>query len=191
METIIKNAKLGDGSLYIPKSNINAYLSFTSKNLDWIKYKYNKCEEIELILNGLGKQKSGYTGRRDIHKFETRVDERLTKAYYTSMEEVISNLTKEDLVHWFLDDGSYHINKNTMHLYSNMLNEKQTELLIERITNLYNIDPRKRVDRKKDGRKYFYLYFRRKMVEVFKYEVYDFLKRNNIKSLVYKTGMEW
>jgi len=104
--------------------------------------------------------------------------------------DAIDLLTKKDLILWYLDDGSYHINKKTMHLYSNMFNKEESIKLIDKITNLFNIDPRLRIDRKKDGREFYYLYFRRKMVKVFRPTVEKFLRKNNIDDLLYKAGIK-
>jgi len=100
----------------------------------------------------------------------------------------IAGLTKTDLIMWYLDDGSYHIKRHTMHLYCNTLTDTQVNILIERTASLYSIAPRKRTDRKRDGRSFPYLYFPRTLVEVFRLDVEQFLLRHKTKSLFYKIG---
>jgi hypothetical protein len=127
-------------------------------------------------------------GKKTIYKFATRVHERLTEVSNASIEEVIEDLDRFDLALWFMDDGSWHKNKYIMHLYSNMLNDSQTDLLIAKVESLYGIAPRKRIDRKKDGREFFYLYFGRDLVKRFRPEFKETVINLEIPSMFYKFG---
>lgn len=185
MPNIILNARLGDGC--ITDRGKNCFLSFTSKNLDYLEYKRNLVLEYTPTSITLGI--SGYTGNKDIYRFSTRVHSDINPYKYKTYTECITELTLEDLVIWYLDDGSWHKSKKTMHLYCNMLSEEEANLLADKIHSIFNIKrPAIRWDRKKDGRKFVYLYFSTYLADVFKDYVIAFLTINNINSLLYKAG---
>jgi hypothetical protein len=181
-----KNAKLGDGT--IVHQRINASALFTSTDIDVLKVKQMMCFMEGITHSDFGTQASGYGGKKTIYKFSTRVHARLTEVSKASVEEVINDLDKFDMALWFMDDGSWHKNKHTMHLYSNMLDDIQTELLINKIENLYGIAPRKRIDKKKDGRQFYYLYFPRELVKQFRPEFKRTVMDLEIPSMFYKFG---
>jgi hypothetical protein len=181
-----KNARLGDGT--IVKQVNNASVTFMSTDLEVLKVKQMMCFMEGMTHSEFGTQKSGYGGTKTIHKFSTRVHERLTEVSNVSIEEIINDLDRFDLFLWYMDDGSWHINRNTMHLYSNMLNESQTELLIAKIKELYGIAPRKRIDRKKDGRQFYYLYFPRDLVKLFRPEFKSTVIDLEVPTMFYKFG---
>lgn len=130
--------------------------------------------------------KSGYTGKSNIYSFTTLVNEKITEVYKSEMSKIISIIDKKDLVFWYLDDGSYHKHRHTMHLYCNQLSEEEADLLISRIHEIYGIYPTKRYDRKKDGRRFIYLYFPRTLTEKFRIDVEQILLKYKVKSLLYK-----
>ena len=186
MEPIAINARLGDGLLHFRGKN--ACLSMQSTMLDWLTVKRDMCLLKGFDPSHITMQTSGFTGRRDIYTFSTKVAPEITEVYNTPLEDILTGLTKTDLIMWYLDDGSYHIRRHTMHLYCNLLTEVQVNILIKRIVALYGITPRRREDRKKDGHSYPYLYFPRALVEVFRLDVEQFLLHYKIKSLFYKIG---
>jgi hypothetical protein len=183
---IAKNARLGDGS--IVKRAKNANLMFVSTDLPLLYFKKYLCN-LEGIKTGRVKtQKSGYGGKKTIYKFSSLVDEKITKVYDAPMYEILQSLDKEDLFLWYMDDGRWHKNRHTMHLYSNMLNDEETEVLIGRIEELYGIAPRKRKDRKKDGREFNYIYFPRDLVRKFRPEFKEYVTSLQLESMYYKFG---
>ena len=186
LSRIAKNAKLGDGC--IVKSTKNASLNFMSTDLSLIHHKRHLCEIENFHLGKIGTQKSGYGGTKTIYKFSTHVDEEITKVSEASISEVIKTLNKEDLFLWYMDDGSWHKNRNTMHLYSNMLDDAETDELITQIGDIYGIAPRQRKDRKKDGRSFNYLYFPRDLVKRFRPEFKDYAMSYGLESMYYKFG---
>jgi hypothetical protein len=181
-----KNAKLGDGTIVHQHKNASAM--FMSTDIDVLKVKQMMCFMEGIQYSDLGTQASGYGGKKTIHKFSTRVHERLTEVSNASVEEVISDLDKFDLFLWFMDDGSWHKHKHFMNLYSNMLNDSQTTLLINKIESLYGIAPRKCIDKKKDGRQFNYLYFSRDLVKKFRPEFKETVVNLEIPSMFYKFG---
>lgn len=183
---IAKNAKLGDGC--IAKSCKNANLMFMSTDIKLLHLKRSMCLDEGLVIGDMGTQKSGYGGKKTIYKFGSRVNERITDVYNASITDLIQTLDKEDLFLWYMDDGSWHKTRNTMHLYSNMLDDEETEILIESIGSLYGILPRKRKDRKKDGRSFNYLYFPRTLVKAFRPEFKEYAISHELDTMYYKFG---
>lgn len=179
------NARLGDGMLGKGK---NANITYVSTDKSLLKHK-----ERLLLAEGYegirwGTQPSGYGGTKTIHNLRTSVDAKATQVRETSLEDILRSIDEQDLIMWYLDDGSWHIKRHTMHLYSNMLDAEQVQILVERIEQLYGIAPRVRIDRKKDGRTFFYLYFPRKLVEKFRPIVRQYLIDNKLSTLYYKVG---
>jgi hypothetical protein len=185
---IAKNARLGDGC--ISRSSKNANLSFMSTDLDVLKLKKRMCEEEGFICRDFGTQKSGYGGTKTIYNFQTRVHEKITQVCDASMADLIKTIDKEDLFLWLIDDGSWHKNQNLFHLYCNMLDDDEANLLIEQIYKLYGVRPRLRKDRKKDGREFNYLYFPRRLTILVRPEFKKFLIEKGLHSMMYKVGGE-
>jgi len=183
-----KNARLGDGVLTVGKSNVNARSGFMSTDKSWLNFKLRLCEHEGIKVTSKGTQKSGYGGTKTIYKFTSRVNERLTEVYNASIDEVISDLDKVDLFIWFIDDGSWHKTSNTIHLYCNMFDDREVSLLSDQIEELYKVRPTKRIDRKKDGRQFNYLYFPRDLVRLFHPEAKEFIEANHLESMYYKVG---
>lgn len=183
---IAKNAKLGDGC--IVRSTKNASMAFMSTDLSLLLLKRHLCEQEDISFGDIGTQKSGYGGTKTIYKFSSRVNEEITRVANADLSELISTIDKQDLFLWFMDDGSWHKTRNTMHLYSNMLNDAETDGLITQIGDIYGIAPRARKDRKKDGRSFNYLYFPRELVKRFRPEFKDYVMSYGLESMYYKFG---
>lgn len=179
------NAKLGDGTFHKGKDAAITFIS-TDKSLLEFKERLLQSEGYEGFR--WGTQKSGYGGTKTIHKLSVYSNAKATLVREASIGDIIPVLDKEDLFLWYMDDGSWHIKRNTMHLYSNMLDESQSNLLIKRIGELYGIDPRLRIDRKRDGRQFYYLYFPRELVKRFRPEFKAYVMHHGLESMYYKFG---
>lgn len=181
-----KNAILGDGS--VQKNKTTASIMYYSTDIKLLKHKEQLLKEEGIEVTKWGTQESGYGGKKKIYNLRTAGKETIKEASDVGIESLLNDLTKEDLYLWYLDDGSWHKNANTMHLYSNMLNEEQSNVLMDRIEELYDIRPRLNTDRKKDGRSFYYLYFPRELVKLFRPELKEYLMKFEIDSMYYKFG---
>lgn len=179
------NARLGDGTLGKGK---NANITFMSTDKALLEFKAAKLAEEGYGELRWGTQVSGYGGKKTIYNVTTHVNEKATTVRDLPLETLITLVDREDLILWYIDDGSWHKSRNTMHLYSNMLTECQSQILIKRIGALYGVEPRLRIDRKKDGRQFYYLYFPRELVNRFRPDVKKYLTDANLTSLYYKFG---
>lgn len=183
---VVKNARIGDGMVTNYKTV--ASVTYISTDLSLLRYKEKLLMEEGVGITVKKTQASGYGGKKTIYVYTSESSPAFKETAEASLEDILKDLTKEDLYIWYLDDGSWHIHRRTMHLYSNVLNKEQTNLLIERIGSLYGIKPRIRIDRKQDGRQFYYLYFPRKLVRLFRPEVESFIERHNLETMYYKVG---
>lgn len=181
-----KNAILGDGS--VKDNKTTAVITYYSTDLKLLKHKVKLLKEEGIDIACWGTQKSGYGGTKKIYNLRAVASKTVKEASDVGIESLLQDLDKEDLYLWYLDDGSWHKNANTMHLYSNMLTEEQSNILIDRIEELYGIKARLNVDRKKDGRSFYYLYFPRELVKVFRPELKEYLIQHKIDTMYYKFG---
>lgn len=183
-----KNARLGDGCLFIGKSSKNAAISFVSTDKDVLAFKKKLCDQEGLTHAEYGTQRSGYGGTKTIWNFAVRTDERLTEVHDLAIDELINDLDEIDIYMWLIDDGSWHKNQHLFHLYCNMLDDNETNLLINQIYKLFGVKPTMRKDRKQDGRSFNYLYFPRRLTAIVRPKFKKFLIENNLSSMYYKFG---
>lgn len=183
---VAKNAILGDGTIRVNKDT--AAMTYISTDLKLLEHKEKLLNEEGLSVTVKKTQTSGYGGTKTIYVYATTPSEAIKEAVDVGIETLLQDLTKEDLYLWYLDDGSWHKNANTMHLYSNMLDEHQSNILMNRIEELYGVRPRLNTDRKQDGRSFYYLYFSRELVRIFRPEIKAYLMKYKIDSMYYKFG---
>lgn len=180
--------KIGDGC-YVSQSSTtkNFHMSTRSINKDYLDYKRNIFTKNDILTKDIVCP-SGYKKGSIIYGFSTRVEPIISVVGNMSKIEILDSLDILGLILYYLDDGSLHKNKHFMHLYCNSFNSLEVEKLIE---ILYNFFPQKRCpvryDKKKDGRVFPYIYIPVCVAKEFSKLVYDFLVRNNINSLLYKT----
>lgn len=183
---VAKNAILGDGILRVNKTT--AAITYISTDLKLLAHKEMLLHSEGLEITVKKTQASGYGGTKTIHVYATTAGEKVKEASDVGVEALIQDLTKEDIYLWYLDDGSWHKHRHTMHLYSNELDNERSMLLIKRIEELYGIAPALRIDRKKDGRQFYYLYFPRDLVRIIRPEIEAYILDNGIDSMMYKVG---
>jgi hypothetical protein len=180
------NARFGDGSLRKQSPRGNYEIDFVSTSLDYLTWKRDLC--VDLKPSVIGTQTSGYGGKKPIYKFGTRVSVLLTNLAELSLKEMLESMDMLDLVLWYLDDGSNHRVHGTAHLYSNSFDLAENELISEHIYRVLGIArPVIRIDKKKDGRQFYYQYIPRIAAEVLMIEAEKFMNTNGITSLLYKT----
>lgn len=191
---LLYSLKIGDGCFVTQckdKSNKRPhyYLKSMSINLDYLSHKKSEIEKLGIITQPLHTGKSGYKESSVIYNFATRNHYLISKVGNMSVTEVLNKLNKEGLVYYFLDDGTFHQKKHFGHLYCNTFTDDEVQTLIE---VMYKFYPQKkcakRIDKKKDGRQYPYIYIPVVVMDEFRKDVKDFLEKYEIKSLMYKVG---
>ena len=182
---ILINAKLGDGGMY--QSGVNYYMVFFSKSRDYLEFKRELCEPY--LPREIRKAESGYKKGNISYSFGTRSSEEITNIALKSISECIKLLSLKGLYMLYLDDGTYHQKKHFMHIYCNMFSVQETEELANKIYGYYPIKrPTLRWDKKKDGRKYPYLYIPVDTTKALIEDVFEFVEDNQLYSLYYKIG---
>lgn len=188
---LILSGKLGDGCIFKNnKEQEDFSISYVSINLDYLSYKRDELSKLVKVSN-LRTQKSGYKQGATSYTFATYASKKITHVANMSISECISNLTVESLILFYLDDGTYHQKKHFMHLYCNEFSDEEVELLINKIYELYPLKRSSfRWDKKKDGRKYPYIYIPVVVANKFKEDIKEFLLSNEIYSMLYKVGVD-
>ena len=187
---VLLSLRIGDGSFGTQSVRYQRYSLHTSSiKKDYLDYKRSILEKNGIYVRDT-KCTSGYGSKNTIYGFDTRVDARISIVAKLSVEEVINNLDLLGLILYYLDDGSYHKGCDTIHLYCNRFSIDECNYLIEKI---YELFPIKRctimTDRKKDGRKFPYLYMPKTTTNEFRKAVENFLVTNNITSMFYKANL--
>lgn len=184
---ILLSAKLGDGSYAKCPTNINYCFRFTSYKLDYISHVKSQIDKLGYYTGNLATTKSGFKKGSFGYTFSTRVHPYFTKIALMSISEALDLITKLGLCYLFLDDGSLHKHKFFGHIYCNSFNDAEVEKLIE---VMYKYYPQKkcskRIDKKKDGRKYPYIYIPVQVMNVFKEDVKKLIDKYELHSFDYK-----
>lgn len=185
LEDILISGKLGDGCFV--KKHKSSYFQTVSKNIDYLDFKRSVIRENGILSGRLNVTRSGYNKNKHSYNFSTVSDPKIGYINDLSISEAIKKLTKNGLILYYLDDGSLHKHKEFINLYCNTFSIEEINLLIEKIWSFYPIKVANILwDRKKDGRKYPYLYVSCTTARVFCEDVKHFLIKHNIISLLYK-----
>lgn len=191
---LIYSLKIGDGC-FVQNSTGERFgkatynLLINSINLDYLVHKKTELERMGIITQPLRTAKSGYKEDSIIYVFGTRIHHYITSVANMKTVDILHKLDKQGLIYYFLDDGTFHQKKHFGHICCNTFNDEEVETLIK---VMYKFYPQKlctkRIDRKKDGRQYPYIYIPVVVMNEFRKDIYKFLKENHIESLLYKVG---
>lgn len=181
---------IGDGHLIHDSKDFR--MSFSSTKLDYINYKRNTLIQRGYYTSNLWiKHGSGFNQSNVTYEFAIGSSRGITELARKSKSDIIKMLDKESLILYFLDDGSFRKSKSQVHLYCNSFSVDEVNELIDQIYNLYPIKRcTTRVDRKRDGRSYPYLYMPVATAKVFIQDAENFLRTNKIYDMYYKTTLD-
>lgn len=183
---LLLTARLGDGSFQDTANGEKSSVKFMGTDELWIR---TKAELLDLSYKvRVRAQHKNAWGKKDIFHVQTAFSTEIKKLRELSTLEVLEAFDEEDLVIWYLDDGSFHKRKRFMHLYCNQLNQVEAEQLIKKFEGLYGIAPKLRTDKKKDGRSFFYIYLGTELTKVFGSSVKAFIHKYSLDTLLYKVG---
>jgi hypothetical protein len=180
-------AKLGDGCISKQKSCRHHQITFSGTDADYIKWKAKYVGYEDRLR--VSEQHPDSYGDKPIYSFRT------SPFYYADVladltyKEAIDRLSINELIIWYLDDGSWHKKKHFMHLYCNMLNDEETLHLIDKFESLLSFRPAMRKDVKKSGKSYNYLYIGTKGASAFGSFVESFICKNKLYGMYYKVGL--
>lgn len=179
------NAAFGDGHVNYKTATEKGtiQITFRSSNKSVIEYKAK-------LINGNVTQgtqhKDSWSPGKAVYSTSKAIDNPFPGK---SKFELISYLTYEDLLLWILDDGSYHKRNGFLNLNSHALDRTENIELAFHLWHSLGIESRILVDKKKDGRFFFYQYIPAAQYDSIKPDVLNFLRENNIEGFDYKVGI--
>lgn len=121
---------------------------------EYIDYKIKLLGD--LVSNKSFIDKNGYN-QTPIYRFYTHVNPDITKIKNMSIEEALTLMDDLGLALWFYDDGSLHKNKLFYNLNTQAYSEEVNRELFVPFLKKFNINAMPTVERKKDGREFWYL----------------------------------
>lgn len=187
---LIITARIGDGHLHVTGNSVKAWARYSSidkQYMEWKKrildMKYD-CGNVLLKDNSAGFNKKGI-----IYTIATKVDKKIYKYCIMPRTEIIDSLDYFGFMVYYFDDGSWHKGRKIMNLYCNSFNEEEIEHLRNKIFELFGEKLCSVLwDKKKDGRKYPYLYIPKAVVNKIITTYKDYTS-NNISTMLYKLGL--
>lgn len=103
-----KNAVFGDGSIWKHPECVNRKLIFTSTNRELLEVKINIAPEIftsGITLIDTTNHKGRFPNAKPLYRLASIVNPIITSVYNIGKDELIKELTTEDIALWYLDDG--------------------------------------------------------------------------------------
>lgn len=152
---VILTGIFGDGCISAPRSNNNKAIYSTScKHREYLELKSSLLEE---LANPIGFNPiNGYAGN-SIHLLTTKAHEGVNLIRGNSIEENLKLVDDLGLVLWIYDDGSLHKTKLFYNLNTQFFSRELQEDLFVPFFRERNILAKVTVERKKDGREFYYL----------------------------------
>lgn len=152
---VLLTGKFGDGCLTTPKTCIDN--SMYSSNCIYEEYVDFKIK----LLGDLASSKSytsqnGYA-KKPIWQFHTHVNPEITKIKNMSIEDALNLMDELGLALWFYDDGSLHKTKLFYNLNTQAFSEEINKDLFVPFLSKFSITAIPTIERKKDGREFWYL----------------------------------
>lgn len=152
-EQVILSGILGDGSIAISNTNSTYFLT-NCKYEEYIDYK-------SFLLGNLFKNKklqieNGYC-KTPIYILRSKSYTLLKEYKYMSMDIILSKLTNLGIALWFYDDGSLHKTNLFYNLNTHSFAKEVQEKYFIPFFNKLGIYPKLQIERKKDGRIFWYL----------------------------------
>lgn len=149
---VILTGKISDGTLC--QNGVHFYYMTNSIHKEYIEKKKKLlgeiCGEVTERTN------RGYKINQ-IFQTVTRNHPIITNIAITELENILPQLTNLGLAIWFYDDGSLHQKKHFYNLCTHSFTEEEHEdIIIPYLNKALDIKVTKRIERKKDGRIFFY-----------------------------------
>lgn len=148
---------------------------------DYMFFKYNLLGN--LVSGNINKRINMGYKRNYIYTLYTKHSLEITKFNHQTLEEKLKLFTELGLALWFYDDGSLHKNKNFYNLNTQKFSQEVNEEIIKPYFESLGLRPKVLKEIKKDGRIFFYLYFKRHSGA---YEITKILEKYPIDCFKYK-----
>lgn len=186
---VLLTGKFGDGALatnskakFYPNFNFNYYYCTNCIHKEYIEYKKKLLGSLctSPIKESINK---GFKANI-IYKINSICSKAITEIACESLEKSLNRMDELGLALWFFDDGSLHKNKNFYNLNTQRYSEDiNRNLIAPFLKDKFNIIAKPTIERKKDGREFWYLRIG-KFDGAFK--ISEILKASNINCFNYK-----
>jgi hypothetical protein len=151
---VIVSGKFGDGYLY-PDEDRSYYMT-NCKHREYLQYKKSLLGELCDTTNINSIEHNGFSGTK-IYTLKTKKSELISHLRDLSLKESLNMMTDLGLALWIYDDGSLHKNKLFYNINTQAFPKEMQEELFIPFFNRFNIYPKLTIERKKDGREFWYL----------------------------------
>lgn len=154
---VLVSGKFGDGCLTSPK-NVNSNSNYVTncKYKEYLEFKKKLLGNLCINNNINIVEENGYSKTR-IYTLASSYNKSITYVRNLDIQSSLNLLDKLGLALWLYDDGSLHKDKLFFNINTQAYNyDIQKELFIP-FFNKFNIFPKITIERKKDGRTFYYL----------------------------------
>lgn len=150
---VFLTALLGDGCICTSKSNSTYYFT-NCKFEEYIDFKRNLLGNLSCNKGFL--ERNGYS-QTPIFTLHSKSNKALEAIKKMDLKDVINKLDDLGIALWFYDDGSLHKNKLFYNLNTHTFSKEVQEEIFIPSFNKLGIFPKITIERKKDGRIFYYL----------------------------------
>lgn len=188
---VLVSGKFGDGSLCAPKTaSSNSKFSTNCIHKEYLEFKKDLLGG--LAFNITSRINKGFKDNI-IYSLSTHASEDITKIRNMSIQEALELMDDLGLAMWFYDDGSLHQTKLFYNLNTQAFSKETNEQIIVPFLAKYNIHAIPTIERKKNGKEYWYLRIPRYQGA---YEISQILSKYPINCYNYKiwsseTSQKW
>lgn len=152
---VIVSGKFGDGCISTPKTCAdNSYFRTNCVYEEYIDFKMKLLGD--LVSNKNFTKENGYS-KTPIYSCYTHVNPDITTIKNMDIESSLNLLDDLGLALWFYDDGSLHKTKLFYNLNTQDFSEEINRDLFVPFLEKFNIHAKPTIERKKDGREFWYL----------------------------------
>ena len=153
---VLLSGRLGDGCFNTDARVYNPLLAVSSIHKEYMEFK--KTLLGNLATGGINSTLNKGFKEGIIYSVRTNTREEFNYIKEAKIESLLPLLDELGLAIWFYDDGSLHREKSYYNLYTNSFDLQTHEtVFIPLLLNRFNIKAKVRIDRKKDGRIFYYL----------------------------------
>lgn len=152
---VIVSGIFGDGYIS-PNSKQGAYYMTNCKYKEYLEFKKNLLGELCYTTNINSIEHNGYSQTK-IYTLRTRKDTIINEIRNMPLEDLLNELDELGIAMWIYDDGSLHKDKLFYNINTQLFPKEIQERLFIPLFNKFNIFPKVTIERKKDGREFYYL----------------------------------
>lgn len=150
---VILSGLLGDGYIHTTNSNSTYYVT-NCKFREYIDFKRSLLRDLTKSIDFI--EQNGYC-KTPIYTLRTKSSPIIRLWKDSNLEAILNNLTELGVALWFYDDGSLHKTNLFYNLNTHSFSKEVQERYFIPFFSSLGIYPKIQVERKKDGRIFYYL----------------------------------